>query len=787
MRKLFFVPFFTLMFLSTTTMAIAGWVTTQLTTNTDHDAYPLISANGQIAWRGTGGTDNGTDTEIFYYDGTTVIQLTSNSYSNSSPQINDNGHVVWGGKGGSDGGLDHEIFYYDGSTVTQLASNTSSELAPQINARGDVVWRGQVVGRWEIFYYDGSTVTQLTTNTYHDFGPKINDNGHIVWHGDGGSDNGSDGEIFYYDGSTETQLTTNTDEDTYPRINANGQIVWQYWDGTDNDIFYYDGNAVIQLTTNPYSDLNPQINVSGHVVWQGADVGVDTEILYYDGSTITQLTNNTFWESGPQINDNGHVVWQGSGGSDGGSDYEIFYYDGSTVTQLTTNTDKDTLPQINDNGQVVWMGQGGSDGGTDYEVFIAKYIENSDNDGVADSDDNCPDTTNPGQEDVDNDGIGDACDTCPNDENNDADSDGLCGDVDNCPAQWNPNQADTDGDGIGDACDPDTIYGTISGYIQAGVTVGIYTTNCGGDILEATTETDTNGYYAFGGLNSQTYLLVAEETGYSFVPVSAWVDIPQGSIQSYDFTVSSISEPVFLDFNSPGQLDADFNQIVGFPNQELSEFPGEGVQDSVAVSKISAHTGTSYATYTQVSYDFSQPDSHVQLSIMLKFDKIFTDGQAAGLYLGLTNDNYNSINGSADNPEAAGMSVEMRVSSDSSIENEVDFTGWLSSGNSGSGGPVFGRDTFSIIPSNWYRFLVDFQRTESSFIMSVSVDDFGPTGEFIVESVFDSSYGPWNLSTNTHISSFDALSNDDEVWAGFFLNGRWELGYVDNLSVTPIF
>jgi hypothetical protein len=98
---------------------------------------------------------------------------------------------------------------------------------------------------------------------------------------------------------------------------------------------------------------------------------------------------------------------------------------------------------------------------------------------------------------------------------------------------------DVDNDGIGDLCDSDTIYGTISGDIQAGVTVKIYTTNCGGDILEATTETDTNGYYSFGDLTSQRYLLVAEETGYSFVPVSAWVDISQEVIQSFDFTATA--------------------------------------------------------------------------------------------------------------------------------------------------------------------------------------------------------------------------------------------------------
>jgi hypothetical protein len=78
----------------------------------------------------------------------------------------------------------------------------------------------------------------------------------------------------------------------------------------------------------------------------------------------------------------------------------------------------------------------------------------ADNDGITDSADNCPSTSNPGQEDADDDGVGDACDSCPLDEFNDADGDDVCGNVDNCPTTANTDQADADGDDIGDACDP---------------------------------------------------------------------------------------------------------------------------------------------------------------------------------------------------------------------------------------------------------------------------------------------------------------------------------------------
>ena len=70
----------------------------------------------------------------------------------------------------------------------------------------------------------------------------------------------------------------------------------------------------------------------------------------------------------------------------------------------------------------------------------------TDLDGVADTQDNCPAEANADQRDADRDGLGDACD-------GDADGDGVPSEDDNCPLDTNPGQEDRDGDGLGDACD----------------------------------------------------------------------------------------------------------------------------------------------------------------------------------------------------------------------------------------------------------------------------------------------------------------------------------------------
>lgn len=94
-----------------------------------------------------------------------------------------------------------------------------------------------------------------------------------------------------------------------------------------------------------------------------------------------------------------------------------------------------------------------------------------DGDGLTNEEDNCPDTANPGQENLDSDDFGDACDNCPtviSSNQRDSDGDGLGDACDACPGV--DNTMDADGDGVADCLDdcPDDSAKTDPGICGCG-------------------------------------------------------------------------------------------------------------------------------------------------------------------------------------------------------------------------------------------------------------------------------------------------------------------------------
>ena len=122
-----------------------------------------------------------------------------------------------------------------------------------------------------------------------------------------------------------------------------------------------------------------------------------------------------------------------------------------TCADLGSNTVTLTVTDVNGNvatatAQVTVSFDFTTTGDNDLDGLPDNCDDDDDNDGIVDTQDNCPLLSNANQLDTDGDGMGDICD--PDDDN-----DGIEDGFDNCPLIYNPLQEDRDHDGIGDVCD----------------------------------------------------------------------------------------------------------------------------------------------------------------------------------------------------------------------------------------------------------------------------------------------------------------------------------------------
>jgi serralysin len=100
--------------------------------------------------------------------------------------------VVWADTDGSD----NEIFFYNGTTTTQLTNTDQNEYPTQISG-SNIVWLGWTTfSDSNVFFYDGSQVKQVTNTYRYQNNPQVS-GANIAWSGSGGSDGGADNEIFF--------------------------------------------------------------------------------------------------------------------------------------------------------------------------------------------------------------------------------------------------------------------------------------------------------------------------------------------------------------------------------------------------------------------------------------------------------------------------------------------------------------------------------------------------------------------------------------------------------------
>jgi len=366
----------------------AVWDVRTLTSNESND-YNAYHTSGQyVVWEGF----DGNDTEIYLFTGVymagdvpQIIQLTDNTTNDSTPAVFDAGgqpYVVWSHTGTGAEGTDTEIWFYDGTTSYAVTNNSYNDYEPQLSG-SMVTWWSRTPTDDEIFVWNiGDPVTSrfnLTDNESKDVSPRISGNT-VVWIGYASqyATEDKDREIFVYDG-TETpgglpnivRLTTDSQSDSDVQIDGN-LIVWQKLVGTSHEIFVHDlsTSTTTQITTNSLHDRYPQVSGTD-VVWQ-TFTGGNWEIYHYNTEAQTAPTNissSSYPDERPQVKD-GRVVWVQTVGGKGEILTRQLRGTGA-ITNVSNSAGHDWSPQITDSGTIIWRAHDEED----YEIVVATANE----------------------------------------------------------------------------------------------------------------------------------------------------------------------------------------------------------------------------------------------------------------------------------------------------------------------------------------------------------------------------------------------------------------------------
>lgn len=283
--------------------------------------------------------------------------------------------------------------------------------------------------------------------------------------------------------------------------------------------------------------------------------------------------------------------------------------------------------------------------------FAESNPDDIDGDGIPNDEDLCPSVFDPirpidggAQADADGDGIGDACDPCSLTANStdcqaaptdDADLDGVKDDKDNCPNVSNPLQEDGDEDGIGDACDtcpranalgeacPGTIYEvkqeTLTGLVKV---TNVAVTIVGADgyfVQHQPDDHDETLGAKYSGLFIYTGTAGAKPAVGSVVDVSGTVTEYNGQLEFLNPTFTlveasgAVANPVVvpatdLSLGKPGAVEYE-GVLVTVENVTVTNVaPAPGARDREPYNEFEITGGLRVNDYAYVTTPFPVKD-----------------------------------------------------------------------------------------------------------------------------------------------------------------------------------
>ncbi len=229
---------------------------------------PSIS-KGKVAWR----TWDTIDTlYIYLWDGNETKLITNYaagnfempwgyppSYHSIDVSLDDD-QLAWAGWDGTD----YEIFFWDGESIRQITDNSQDDYEAQLN-NGQIAWTSHTGDRFDVMFYDGGTIQNVSNRpNLPDEDPHLM-NGVIAWSGWNSSEFRRD--IFVWDGFSIRVITLPGD-DYEPQIDNTGNFIT--WNGRVNnqyDVYVWDWNNIYFLASSPnYSEISSYAN-RGQIVF----------------------------------------------------------------------------------------------------------------------------------------------------------------------------------------------------------------------------------------------------------------------------------------------------------------------------------------------------------------------------------------------------------------------------------------------------------------------------------------------------------------------------------------